>query len=100
MEAALVLVPLALLVGLLWPLSILLRQEDRHSRRLTAIERRMQLIMDHLGIAEPVHPMPDVVRHLEAGEKIQAIKAYRKATGAGLKEAKDAVEQLAAQRGL
>lgn len=34
----------------------------------------------------------EVEDHLRAGRKISAIKAYRESTGAGLKEAKDAVE--------
>ena len=37
---------------------------------------------------------PDVVAALRAGNKIEAIKHYRAATGVGLKEAKDAVEAL------
>lgn len=32
---------------------------------------------------------------LSRGKKIQAIKIYREATGAGLKEAKDAVDRMA-----
>jgi ribosomal protein L7/L12 len=35
-----------------------------------------------------------------AGRKIEAIKEYRQRTGAGLKEAKDAVEALAARHGI
>ncbi len=35
-----------------------------------------------------------------AGRKIQAIKVYREATGAGLKDAKDAVDLLARRYGL
>jgi len=37
---------------------------------------------------------------LQAGRKIEAIKRFREQTGAGLKEAKDAVERLAAAHGL
>ncbi|MGO9115375.1 MAG: hypothetical protein ACLP9L_39690 [Thermoguttaceae bacterium] len=37
----------------------------------------------------------DIVSLLEEGRKILAIKLYRRQTGAGLKEAKDAVEALA-----
>lgn len=37
---------------------------------------------------------------LRGGQKIEAIKRYRERTGAGLKEAKDAVEALAAEAGL
>lgn len=37
---------------------------------------------------------------LQAGRKIEAIKRFREQTGAGLKEAKDAVERFAAAHGL
>ena len=37
---------------------------------------------------------------LESGRKIEAIKLYRERTGAGLKEAKDAVEALARQHNI
>lgn len=39
------------------------------------------------------HPLPpDVLAALQRGNKIEAIKLMRQATGLGLKEAKDAVE--------
>jgi ribosomal protein L7/L12 len=41
-----------------------------------------------------------LVELLLAGQKIKAIKLYRERTGAGLKTAKEAVERLAADRGL
>lgn len=37
---------------------------------------------------------------LRQGRKIEAIKQYREVTGVGLKEAKDAVEALAAKHGV
>jgi ribosomal protein L7/L12 len=37
---------------------------------------------------------PEVLRLVQAGQLIEAIKRYRELTGAGLKEAKDAVEGL------
>ena len=52
---------------------------------------------------QPISEMPpdtsasleQAVRYwLERGNKIEAIKVYRQATGAGLKEAKDAVESM------
>jgi hypothetical protein len=46
-----------------------------------------------LGVA-----MDQVQSLLMQGKKIQAIKVYRELTGVGLKEAKDAVEQLAGER--
>ena len=42
----------------------------------------------------------EVVSLLENGKKIEAIKVYRKQTGAGLKEAKDAVEAIAKDRNI
>lgn len=41
-----------------------------------------------------------ILELLAAGRKIAAIKLYREQTGRGLKEAKDAVEALAAQHGI
>ncbi len=41
-----------------------------------------------------------IAEALQKGGKIHAIKLYRKATGVGLKEAKDAVEALAARHGI
>ncbi|WP_189078662.1 ribosomal protein L7/L12 [Mangrovihabitans endophyticus] len=74
---------------------------DRQARRLAAVERKLDLIMDHLDVREPEPTLPGPVwEELVAGRKIQAIKKYREATGAGLKEAKDAVELVARQRGL
>ena len=70
------------------------------ARKLAAIERKLELVMDHLGIVEPEVDMPDVVRALEQGNKIEAVRAYRKATGATLADAKNAVDAIAMQRGL
>jgi ribosomal protein L7/L12 len=39
----------------------------------------------------------DVVSQVKAGQMIPAIKTYRQVTGAGLKEAKEAVDALAAE---
>ncbi|WP_205863361.1 ribosomal protein L7/L12 [Planosporangium thailandense] len=70
------------------------------SARLAKIERKLQAVMDHLGVVEAEANMPEVESRLDRGEKIQAIKAYRDLTGASLKEAKDAVEEMAKTRGL
>jgi hypothetical protein len=72
----------------------------RETVRLIVIERKLDLIIRHLEIDDPLPGEPDVVRHLENGEFIQAIKVYRDNTGAGLAEAKAAVEDIRRQRGL
>ncbi len=55
--------------------------------------------------SEPESAPPDefeaqLLAELQAGRKISAIKLYREKTRVGLKEAKDAVEQLAAKHGV
>lgn len=42
----------------------------------------------------------EVLGLMSGGQKIEAIKLYREKTGVGLKEAKDAVEALAAKHGI
>ncbi len=44
----------------------------------------------------PADKLEEIRLVLAGGEKIQAIKMYREQTGAGLKEAKEAVERLQA----
>ena len=49
-------------------------------------------------MAEPTtEQWQEIQTHLFAGRKIQAIKIYREATGAGLAEAKEAMEAYAAK---
>ncbi|MEU4221040.1 hypothetical protein [Actinoplanes sp. NPDC026623] len=73
---------------------------DRKTLRLASVERKLDLIMAHLEIREPEPGIPGpVLRELLAGRKLLAIQRYREATGAGLKEAKDAVELFVRQQG-
>ncbi|KAA6221619.1 hypothetical protein CP973_06225 [Streptomyces albofaciens JCM 4342] len=63
-------------------------------RRLRRIDRKLDLIMEHLGIEETgPEGMAEIDALLLKGRKIQAIKRYRELTGAGLAEAKEAVER-------
>ncbi|MFE9020374.1 ribosomal protein L7/L12 [Streptomyces sp. NPDC007808] len=66
----------------------------RADKRVARVERKLDLIMDHLGLREEDPRMDEVVALAREGKKIPAIKAYREITGAGLKEAKDAVERI------
>jgi ribosomal protein L7/L12 len=61
-----------------------------------ALEQKIDLLLKHFGVEyQPTVP-PEVADLLRQGRKIAAIKAYRERTGAGLKEAKQEVERIAA----
>ncbi|MEU8875044.1 ribosomal protein L7/L12 [Streptomyces javensis] len=62
--------------------------------RADRIERKLDLILDHLDIQVAEPGMERVVALVRQGKKIEAIKVYRELTDAGLKEAKDAVERM------
>ncbi|MCT9111775.1 ribosomal protein L7/L12 [Streptomyces mirabilis] len=67
---------------------------SRNDRRIARVEKKLDRILDHLGLAEADPELEKVVALARDGRKIQAIKAYREVTGAGLKEAKDAVDRM------
>jgi hypothetical protein len=57
------------------------------------LEQKLDLLLQHAGIQYIPRFPPAATEALLAGDKIKAIKLYREATGAGLAEAKDAVEK-------
>ncbi len=68
-------------------------------RRLNQLELKLDLILEALGVSGGAQEaQSDLEREarelLSQGKKIQAIKIWRERTGAGLKEAKQAVEAL------
>jgi large subunit ribosomal protein L7/L12 len=75
--------------------------------RLGSLERRLRRLesgaygpnpsprLDALGT-----PSPDIEALILRGEKIEAIRTYREQTGVGLKEAKDAVEDMQRRLGV
>ncbi|WP_091620199.1 hypothetical protein [Micromonospora peucetia] len=73
-------------------------EQARTAYRLAEIERRLQLVMDHLGVVDASPVPPEVRQHLLQGDKIKAIAAYRRATGADLRSAKESVEAYGDQR--
>jgi ribosomal protein L7/L12 len=74
-------------------------QERRSSaQQLAVIVRKLDRVIDHLGIAEPEEA--EIVRHVRNGSTVEAVAAYRRQTGASLLEAKQAVDRIAATRGL
>ena len=74
-----------------------MRQNGRLQKRVLDLEIRLHKLQDHIGfVADANPPITDDVKVLARtpGSKIAAIKLYRQQTGAGLKGAKDAVEQM------
>ncbi|MES4907541.1 MULTISPECIES: ribosomal protein L7/L12 [unclassified Streptomyces] len=71
------------------------RKLDKMSRRTAQLTRKVDLILEHLGIEEPQPELAPVRALILEGKKIHAIKAYREITGADLKEAKEAVDHMA-----
>jgi ribosomal protein L7/L12 len=68
---------------------------------LARIEAKLDLLLQSADLKyDPYANMPrDVVEALRRGEKIKAIKLYRQSARVGLKEAKDAVEELERRAG-
>ena len=75
------------------------------SSRITALQaevdaqgRKLDFVMRHLGLQYTDDALSSVLAQaavcLSQGDEIGAIKAYREATGAGLRESKEAVEAL------
>jgi ribosomal protein L7/L12 len=69
---------------------------ERHSRALSRLEAKVDALLKHEGIQfDPYKDLhPRVLDALRRGEKIEAIKEYRQATGVGLKEAKEYVDEI------
>jgi ribosomal protein L7/L12 len=71
----------------------------RQIQRLQDVERKLNLVLAHLGV-EPTAAVPPsslVIRLArDPQQRIAAIKAYREQTGAGLKEAAAVIEKIAA----
>lgn len=90
-------VELLLVLGLVAGVASVQSRLSGMDKRLARIERRLALVADRLGLEEADEQRAQRER-IEAlvreGKQIAAIKEYREMTGAGLKDAKDAVERM------
>lgn len=103
MEASIPLMILSAVVILglfLLPGPLANRERARTRAQLTAIDRKLDAVLQHLEITIGPCDHPEVVRHLIYGRKIHAIKAYRDQTGATLADAKAEVERIARHHNL
>ncbi|HMO34996.1 MAG TPA: hypothetical protein PKA06_03035 [Gemmatales bacterium] len=69
--------------------------------RLRRIEQKLDLLLKHFQIQNTLdsQELPGQAQtYADTGQVIQAIKAYREATGAGLSEAKAAIDSYLTRR--
>ena len=67
-------------------------------QRVAKLERQVAFLMEALDLAyqdEPGAVSPEIIRLVQQGRKIAAVKLYREMTGVGLKAAKTFIESLA-----
>ena len=64
------------------------------------LEKKVDAMMAHIGMTyDPYHDVPEAIHeHIRKGNTIDAIKLYRQWSGAGLRDAKDAVEEMRSRR--
>lgn len=60
--------------------------------KIARIEKKLDVIMQSLGLSLPQDDLDDVRALISQGKKIQAIKLYRERTGCQLYEAKQAID--------
>ena len=72
--------------------------------RVIRLEGQVAFLYEHLGMTfvpqEQLTDDPKIVTALRKGNLLEAIKAYREITGAGMEEAKKAVEEIQGRLGL
>jgi hypothetical protein len=81
-------------------LFIRLSAVERRLNRLSRLDAKVDALLRHSGVEfDAFQGVPaDVQEALERGETILAIKRFRQATGAGLKEAKEVVDEVRRRR--
>jgi hypothetical protein len=74
---------------------------QNRARMLGRIEMKLDLLMQQAGVAfAPYLDLPaEVIDALKRGDKLNAVRSYRAATGVGLKQAKERIEDVQRQAG-
>jgi ribosomal protein L7/L12 len=66
--------------------------------KVAELERKLDFVLNHLNLRYTENALSladsEAAKYLRLGNKIEAIKAYRAVTNAGLAEAKQAVDAL------
>jgi hypothetical protein len=91
-------------LGLILLFTIRVRLKSLQSRiaAVTRVEAKLDLLLKQANIKfDPfAHLSNDIVEALRGNRKIEAIKLYRQATGVGLKEAKEFIEEVQRRAGV
>jgi hypothetical protein len=79
-----------------------LNRIERRMSALSRMETKLDLLLQHSGLTYDPHANlpPPLVEALQRGNKIEAIKRYRDATGVDLKAAKEFVEEVQRRDGV
>ena len=87
---------------LIAPFGTRLVRLEKRLAKLTPIEAKLDLLLKAAQLEyDPLRNLPgDVVKALQAGQKIEAIKRYREAMSVSLAEAKSAIEEAQRRAGL
>lgn len=69
---------------------------DKLEKDILNMKTKLNRISEHIGLPDPVSDELKIVllELVSKGEEIKAVKEYRKATGAGLLEAKQYIDEL------
>lgn len=69
---------------------------ERRLHRLSRLDAKVDALLQHAGVTfDEFHDVPaDVREAIERGAYVLAIKRMRQATGIGLREAKDVVDEI------
>ncbi|WP_372873150.1 hypothetical protein [Shewanella sp.] len=92
---------MAELLGVLFPCLVALylivnTQLDTYRKRIRFLEVKVDALFKHTGIEFDDGTLVPVEVHkaVKAGQRLKAIRLYRKITGAGLKEASEVIDGL------
>jgi hypothetical protein len=93
-----------MVLGLILLVAIRIRLDAIQSRiaAVTRVEAKLDLLLKQANIEfDPyAYVSNDIVEALRANQKIEAIKLYQQATGVGLKDANEFIEEVQRRAGL
>jgi hypothetical protein len=90
------LVPIIFLGVLIAAVFVRIAALEQRLRKLSRLDAKLDALLKHSGVVfDPYRDvLPQVADALGRGKKIEAIKAFRQATGVDLRDAKEYVEEL------